>query len=165
MENIKENESSDFFENNETTNDCVKNKAVKKIADELESFKGGNKEKAVSKFVASTLTHFCEQEERFAEVVYKTPRTLSDCCAEVMKGCGNAISDIDVYRGAVKSYFPNAEVNFIMELKIEGAAPSEEEINRKPEVKPAQTKTTAKKAEPKKPEPPPEPETLQLSLF
>ena len=109
--------------------------AVTKIASELESFKGGQKESAVSKFVASTLTHFCEQNERFAETVYKTVRTLSDCCAEIMDGCGNQISDIDVYRGAVKSYFPNADISFIMNIQITGEAPDETELTRPPKKK------------------------------
>lgn len=118
--------------------------AVDKIAEELKNFKGDRYGEAVKKHVASTITHFCEQEPRFAEVVYKTKRTLSDCCAEVMNGCGTSISDIDVYRGAVKNYFPNAEVVFTMTITIDGDAPSEEEMNRevqKPEPrKPAKAK-------------------------
>ncbi len=120
--------------------------AVEKIATELKGFQGGNKETAVSKFVASTLTHFCEENKRFAEVVYKTPRTLSDCCAEVMKGCGNSISDIDVYRGAVKHYFPNADVFFKMEIHITGDAPTEEEVQRRSEKRP---ESKAQKSKPK----------------
>ena len=108
--------------------------ATTKIAQELASFKGGLKEKTVSKFVASTLTHFCEQSARFAEVVYKTPRTLSDCCAEIMAGSGNQISDIDVYRGAVQSYFPNADIHFKMEIEINGDPPSDAELNRSPKT-------------------------------
>ena len=142
--------------------------AVTKIAAELESFKGGQKEIAVSKFVASTLTHFCEQNERFAEVVYKTTRTLSDCCAEIMDGCGNQISDIDVYRGAVKSYFPNADISFKMDIQINGDAPDADELNREPKKKITEVKrnvtanniTTTPLAEEKK-----QSETMQLSLF
>ena len=107
--------------------------AAEKIAAELKSFAGGAKEKAISKFAAETLTHFCEESAAFAEVVYKTRRTLSDCCAEVMKGTGNYISDIDVYRGIVRAYFPNADVKFLMNIEINGAAPSEEEMARLPE--------------------------------
>lgn len=114
--------------------------AVDKIAEELKKFKGDRYGEAVKKHVAATITHFCEQDPRFAEVVYKTKRTLSDCCAEIMKGCGSSISDIDVYRGAVKNYFPNAEVVFTMSISIDGDAPSEEEMNR-----------VARKPEPKKP--------------
>lgn len=84
--------------------------AAEKIAAELKSFTGGSKEKAISKFAAETLTHFCEESPQFAQVVYKTRRTLSDCCAEVMKGTGNYVSDIDVYRGIVRSYF-TAEID------------------------------------------------------
>ena len=142
--------------------------AVEKIAAELKSFKGGQKESAVSKFVASTLTHFCEQNERFAEVVYKTTRTLSDCCAEIMDGCGNQISDIDVYRGAVKSYFPNADISFKMDIQINGDAPAADELNREPKKKitevrrniPVDKITTTPSVAEKK-----QSETMQLSLF
>lgn len=151
--------------------------AAEKIAAELKGFTGGSKEKAVSKFAAETLTHFCEESAQFAEVVYKTRRTLSDCCAEVMKGTGNYVSDIDVYRGIVRAYFPNADVKFLMNIEINGAAPSEEEMaklpeNPKPKPKPA-PKKPAEKAAPAKPaapnpsakEKPAQPETIQLSLF
>lgn len=113
--------------------------AVEKIAEELKTFKGDRYAEAVKKHVASTLTHFCEQNERFAEVVYKTKRTLSDCCAEIMKGCGTSISDIDVYRGAVRNYFPNADIDFHMTITINGDAPTVEEMERVPAQKPAKT--------------------------
>lgn len=150
--------------------------AAEKIAAELKSFTGGNKEKAVSKFAAETLTHFCEESPQFAEVVYKTKRTLSDCCAEVMKGTGNYVSDIDVYRGIVRAYFPNADVRFLMNIEINGAAPSEEEMNKLPEKpkskpvskKPAEKAAASPKPVPSKPAPkkkPEQPEVIQLSLF
>ena len=147
-----------------------------KIAEELKGFSGGNKEKAVSEFVASTLTEFSEQNVAFAEVVAKTHRTLSDCCKEVMKGCGSHISDIDVYRGAVRFYFPNAEIHMGMTIEINGAAPSEEYMAQEspkpaPKKQPAPQATArpgrapTKKAEPPKKPEKKEPEILQLSLF
>lgn len=163
--------------------------AVHKIAEELNSFKGDLYCEAVKNHVAATLTHFCEENIRFAEVVYKTKRTLSDCCAEIMRGCGQSISDIDVYRGAVRNYFPNADVEFHMTIKINGDAPTEEEMNRevkKPEPKksaPKPTKTEQKKVaseqkaapavqkpqktskKPEKPAKKQEPEIIQLSLW
>lgn len=160
--------------------------AVDKIAEELKNFKGDRYGEAVKKHVAATITHFCEQDPRFAEVVYKTKRTLSDCCAEIMKGCGSSISDIDVYRGAVKNYFPNAEVVFTMSISIDGDAPSEEEMNRvarKPEPKKpvrvpktsapaAQKPQEVKPAADNSPKPPvksgkkkKEPDVIQLTLF
>lgn len=125
--------------------------AVDKIAEELKNFKGDRYGEAVKKHVASTITHFCEQEPRFAEVVYKTKRTLSDCCAEIMKGCGTSISDIDVYRGAVKNYFPNAEVMFTMTITIDGDAPTEEEMNREVRKPDPQKPAKAKRPKPEIP--------------
>lgn len=154
--------------------------AAEKIATELKSFTGGSKEKAISKFAAETLAHFCEESPQFAQVVYKTRRTLSDCCAQVMKGTGNYVSDIDVYRGIVRAYFPNADVKFLMNIEINGAAPSEEEMAKppekpKPKPKPASKKPTEKAAVPAKPAPakpepkkkpaPAQPEMIQLTLF
>ena len=123
--------------------------AVEKIAAELKDFKGDRYGMAVKNHVAATITHFCEQNERFAEVVYKTKRTLSDCCAEIMKGCGTSISDIDVYRGAVRNYFPNADIDFHMTITFTGEAPTVEEMERVPAQKPAPK--AEKKAEQKKP--------------
>lgn len=164
--------------------------AVGKIDEELKSFKGDKYGMAVKDHVASTLKHFCEQDVRFAKVVYQTKRTLSDCCAEIMKGCGTSISDIDVYRGAVRNYFPNADVTFHMTISITGEAPTEEEMNRVPDApkakaapKPAAPKPAAAKAPAEKPkqaapasaprsapktkETPKkkDPEIIQLSLF
>lgn len=139
--------------------------AKEKIAAELEAFTGGQKEKAISQFAASQLSHFCEQSPLFAEVVYKTRRTLSDCCAQVMRGTGSCVSDIDVYRGVVRAYFPNADVRFLMDIEINGAAPSEEEMAKPPE-KPAPRKSAHKAAPALAPKPAPaKPETIQLSLF
>ena len=120
--------------------------AVEKIAAELKDFKGDKYGMAVKNHVAATITHFCEQNERFAEVVYKTKRTLSDCCAEIMKGCGQHISDIDVYRGAVRHYFPNADIDFHMTITLNGEAPTVEEMERIP------AQEAAPKAEKKAPE-------------
>jgi hypothetical protein len=93
-------------------------------------------EKVIYKEVAKTLTQFCKHSLAFAEVVAKTPRTLSDCCAKVVEGADRTgISDLLAYQKAVKFYFPNSEVLFHMEIRHTGDAPSEEEIN-KPAEKP-----------------------------
>lgn len=102
--------------------------ATDKIAKELSEFKGDRYGQAVKSFVSSTLTNFCGQSQRFAQVVYETPATLSDCCAEIMKGCGSHISDIDVYRGAVRYYFPNAEIEFTLTIDASGDMPTPEEM-------------------------------------
>lgn len=120
--------------------------AAEKIAKELKEFKGDRYGDAVKNFVASTLTNFCEQNERFAQVVYETEATLSDCCSKIMRNCGNHISDIDVYRGAVRYYFPNAEVHFTMTIDASGEMPTPEEM-AKPAPKTETTDSKATKAE------------------
>lgn len=155
--------------------------AIDKIASELAGFTGDRYGQAVKDFVASTLTNFCQQSARFAEVVYKTKRSLSDCCAAVMKGCGTHISDIDVYRSAVRYYFPNSEIEFQMNIKFTGEAPTEAEMEKAAEkpapAKKQKPKRQVPKADAKKPVPVPakskprekqrvlEPEMLQLTLF
>ena len=114
--------------------------ATDKIAKELSEFKGDRYGQAVKTFVASTLTNFCGQSQRFAQVVFETEATLSDCCAEIMKNCGSHISDIDVYRGAVRYYFPNAEVQFTMTIDASGDIPSADEMAKpRPQPKPRNT--------------------------
>ena len=124
--------------------------AAEKIAKELKEFKGDRYGDAVKNFVASTLTNFCEQNERFAQVVYETEATLSDCCSKIMKNCGNHISDIDVYRGAVRYYFPNAEVHFTMTIDASGEMPTPEEMAKPgPKTETAERKATKAERVPK----------------
>ena len=73
----------------------------------------------------------------------------------------------------MKSYFPNADVRFFMNIEINGAAPSEEEMAKlpekpapkaKPAPKPPQAKPPVTVVPPKKEEAA-QPEIIQLSLF
>ena len=153
--------------------------ATEKIKAEFEHFSGDTKAKAVSSYVSNILQDFCKQDERFASVIYKFKRTLSDCCSDIMHGVGSHISDIDVYRNAVKFYFPNSEISMNMTIEITGDAPGEDEIMKEaekpkekpkkaaaktPEKKPAPVKP--KKQETKKPEKKKEDDGyIQLSLF
>jgi hypothetical protein len=119
---------------------------VSKIECELKTLTGGQKEKAVAPFVATILQKFCKDNEMFAEVVYRTGRTLSDTCREVMDGTGNQISDFEVYRGAVKAYFPKADIHCYMQIINTVSLPTDEEINREPKVKAAAVNTRQAKA-------------------
>lgn len=142
--------------------------AIAKLDKELKEFKGGNYEKAVSNEVCAILKHFCEQEEMFAMVVNGTKRTLSDVCYEIMKEASqkhmNHVSDIDVYRWAVKNYFPNSEINFKMVLEL-GEMPLCSEVER--ETVREVPKAKAPKSIPKPVEPPREltvEEKIQLKI-
>jgi len=104
--------------------------ALEKLEKENSEYKGDKYGNVVHPYVVNTLRKFCEDNESFAEVFYKTKRTLSDCLKEVMKGCGNAISDIEVYRRVARFYFPNSEVEFIMKISIIGEEPDENYLNQ-----------------------------------
>lgn len=122
--------------------------ACEKINDEFQTFTGDNKAKAVSSYVCNVIQDFCKQDARFAEVVFQFKRSLSDCCADIMKGVGTSVSDIDVYRNAVKFYFPNSEVSMTMTIDITGNAPDESEIQKEAEKeKPKKSKKAQKAAE------------------
>ena len=156
--------------------------AVEKLDAESKGYKGDRYGNAVHTYVANALRSFIQQDPRFAEVFYKTKRTFADCIKETMKGCGSAISDIEVYRRATKFYFPNSEVEFIMKITTD-ELPDEEYLNKKSaSMEPIKKKKDNQAAgelmasllgtDKKKPSKPkkekkqkPEPEVLQLSLF
>ena len=60
------------------------------------------------------------------------------------------ISDLDAYRRAVQFYFPNAEVEFVMNVKLTGAAPTAEEMQKPASIKP-QEPAAPRPAAPAKP--------------
>ena len=150
--------------------DMVDNKdyqklAVEKIDKELKEFKGNRYGEAVKTYVANILRDFCSKNEDFAKVVYKTKRTLSDCIASAMKGCGTSISDIEVYRRTTKFYFPDSEVNFNITITT-GEAPDEKYIDKQsPKHKETKAAPAEKKEAPKKEAPQETPNVIQMSLF
>lgn len=101
--------------------------AKAKLQEELEQFKGEKKEQAVKKAVYETLSGFCN-EEFFAQAVWDSAKTLSDCCEAIMQKTGSSISDLDAYKAAVKFYLPEADVKFKMEITM-GATPEKENAN------------------------------------
>ncbi len=70
--------------------------------------------RAVLEAVRVALISFCEQNEEFADAVLQQDKTVGACCTEIMKGCGNVISDLDVYARAVNFYFPGAKIEMKM---------------------------------------------------
>lgn len=136
--------------------------AIKKLDEEEKSFIGGFKAKLIFPHVCKTLRGFIDEDDRFAEVFANTARTVSECCAAIVDKSGDALSDLEVYRKAVQFYFPNADVEFKMNVRITGDAPTEEEMKKpaeikavpdkpKPAPKPAKKSATDKQEEPAKP--------------
>lgn len=125
-------------------------KAKTKLEGENKAFKGSREARAVRDYILKTLIYFADQEPRFAEVVCNTKRTFAECCAAVVDNAGNMISDLEAYRRAVQFYFPNAEVEFVMNVKLTGAAPTAEEMQKPASIKP-QESAAPKPAAPAKP--------------
>lgn len=109
--------------------------AIKKLDEEEKAFIGGFKSKLIFPHVCKTLRGFIDEDDRFAEVFANTARTVSECCAAIVDKSGDALSDLEVYRKAVQFYFPNADVEFKMNVRITGDAPSEEEMKKPAEIK------------------------------
>ena len=103
----------------------IQKDATDNITEQLKSFKGGQKETAVSKPVADVLINFCN-DERFAQAICMSQETLSSCCKAIMSDVKNSISDIEVYKRAVEFYFPTATVLFKMEICLD----AQEELER-----------------------------------
>lgn len=140
--------------------------ALEKLEKEAKEFKGNKYGNAVHSYVANALRDFCNQSESFSKIFYKTKRSFSDCVKEIMKGCGQSISDIEVYRRATKFYFPNSEVSFVMNITTE-EEPNEKYINKEP---PKERFESAKKTAPKKTAEPKKAEQkkleqIQITLF
>ena len=117
--------------------------ASKKLDEEEKAFVGSGRAKMIFPHVVKTLRGFIEEDVSFAVVFANTVRTVSECCAAVVDKSGDVMSDLEVYRKAVQFYFPNADVEFKMNVRITGAAPSEEEMKKPADIK----------AEPEKPKP------------
>lgn len=85
---------------------------------------------AVKRAVADALISFCEQNEEFARAIEQSDKTMKECIAEVVKGVGGSISDIECYRRAVAFWFPGAQVDMVMTIRMsEYDKPATEDIN------------------------------------
>ena len=126
-------------------------KSKEKLEAEDKLFTGSRSAQTVQSYVLRALLSFADQEPRFAEVVCNTKRTFSECCAAVVHNAGEVLSDLDAYRKAVQFYFPNAEISFVMNIKLTGEAPTEEEMNKPAKIEPEQTPDPKPQAKPETP--------------
>ena len=72
---------------------------------------------AMKDAVCEALDGFCRQDSEFAQAVVQGG-TFADCMKAVAKNCGNAISDLEAFRRAVRFYFPGADVKFHMTVNL-----------------------------------------------
>lgn len=110
------------------------NHAIEKI--NPKSIKKSNRYmEVVAEPVAKTLHGFCRQSEEFARAITETDRTFQECLETIIKGIGQAISDIDVYQRAVEFYFPGAKIEFKMTIRMSEYETEESEPVHKPKKK------------------------------
>lgn len=102
--------------------------AIKKLEQERNDKKKklSSKANAVSNTVYEAVCTFCRQHAEFAQAVEQTDKTFQECCEACVKGVGNAISDLEVYRRAVQFYFTGADVQFHMQVQLPGDPPQDE---------------------------------------
>ncbi|MCH5205680.1 MAG: hypothetical protein J1F09_01920 [Oscillospiraceae bacterium] len=93
--------------------------AIKKLDAEHKKCKDLSKKgAAVSPAVLDALKTFCGQNEEFSQAVVQSDKSVKDCIEHTVKSCGSSISDLEVYRRAVKFYFPGADVHFVMTVDL-----------------------------------------------
>lgn len=94
--------------------------AIKKLTTQKDEAQKslGQKEQVISSPVYNALCEFCRQEIEFSQAILQTDKTFVDCLKNCLKGSGNAISDIDVYKKAVSFYFDGADINFSMTINL-----------------------------------------------
>lgn len=83
----------------------------------------GKVQKVVAAATAEALKSFCVQEAEFEQAIEQSGKTFKECLDEITKdiSAGNSgISDIEIYRRAVKFYFSTATVNFTMRIELSG---------------------------------------------
>lgn len=101
----------------------IYDKALAKLDKENKSFKGGSHASVMRKDVAEVLKSFCSQEDEFAQAIFETDKTLSDCLEYVAKGVkGSGIRDLDAFKRAVEFYFKGADISCVMHIDLIGAA-------------------------------------------
>ena len=91
--------------------------ASEKFKTDMKSAKLTKKGSAVSGAVKAALEDFCRQNHEFEQAVLQGG-SLADCIEHTVKGCGNSISDIEVYRKAVEFFFPTAKIQMSMILDL-----------------------------------------------
>ena len=99
----------------------MKSIAIRKLEKERKEVKGGKHAEVVAPFVADTLLVFVNENEDFAAAVAESDKTLSECCNEITKGAGQCLSDMEVYKRAVKFYLPEADLRCEMHVELPNA--------------------------------------------
>jgi hypothetical protein len=113
----------------------MKEAAVKKLGAELndKAAKCSQKAGAIRTAVHDALVTFCGQNEEFAQAVAQSEKTLWAVCEEAVRNVGTSVSDLEVYRSAVATYFPGAQVDCVMTVRMSEHEEPDKQIAGRPE--------------------------------
>lgn len=92
-------------------------KAEEKLKKESKGIKG-RYEAVVSTAVCEALLSFVAQSDEFARAVCQTSGSFADCLKKVVEGVQTSLSDIEAYRRAVAFYFPGAQVDMALTIRM-----------------------------------------------
>lgn len=80
----------------------------------------GQIQQVVAGPTAEALREFCRQEPEFKQAMQQSDKTFQACLDSIAELCDDkdGVSDLDVFRAAVKVYFPTADIRFRMEIDL-----------------------------------------------
>lgn len=105
-------------ENKKNISTSIIDQAKEKIKTSSKVIKLDKKAEVIKEATIKALHQFCEQSEEFSRAVIDCDKPFEVCLNEIIKGTGNAISDLDVFNKAVQFYFPGAVVEFRMLIRM-----------------------------------------------
>ena len=105
-------------ENKKNISTSIIDQAKEKIKTSSKVVKLNKKAEVIKDATIKALHQFCEQSEEFSRAVIDCDKPFEVCLNEIIKGTGNAISDLDVFNKAVQFYFPGAVVEFRMLIRM-----------------------------------------------
>lgn len=95
----------------------MKEQALAKLAAEFDQGTYPPRERQMKRYVRDALETFIRQDEEFAQAVVQGG-SFYDCMKAVAKDCGSCLSDLEAYKRAVQFYFPEADVEFQMKIRV-----------------------------------------------
>lgn len=80
----------------------------------------GQIQRVVAGPTAEALREFGRQEPEFKQAMEQSDKTFQACLDSIAQLCDDkdGVSDLDVFRAAVKYYFPTADIRFSMEIDL-----------------------------------------------
>lgn len=80
----------------------------------------GQIQQVVAGPTAEALREFGRQEPEFKQAMEQSDKTFQACLDSIAELCDykDGVSDLDVFRAAVKYYFPTADIRFRMEIDL-----------------------------------------------